>query len=87
MSPVLVTGGSGYLATHLIAELLEAGRPVRATVRSTSREAELAAQHARLGYLREKAALWDARERGDAEAEAEATRRVVGAVEGLGVLR
>ncbi|MBY8880149.1 NAD-dependent epimerase/dehydratase family protein [Actinacidiphila acidipaludis] len=43
MSPVLVTGGSGYLATHLIAELLKAGRPVRATVRSTAREAGLRA--------------------------------------------
>ncbi|MFD7153026.1 NAD-dependent epimerase/dehydratase family protein [Kribbella sp. NPDC059898] len=36
MSPVLVTGGSGYLATHLIAQLLRAGRDVRTTVRSTT---------------------------------------------------
>jgi dihydroflavonol-4-reductase len=43
MSPVLVTGGSGYLGTQLIAALLRAGRPVRATVRSTAREAELRA--------------------------------------------
>jgi nucleoside-diphosphate-sugar epimerase len=43
MSPVLVTGGSGYLATQLIAALLRAGRPVRATVRSTAREADLRA--------------------------------------------
>ncbi|MBY8880150.1 MerR family transcriptional regulator [Actinacidiphila acidipaludis] len=50
-------------------------------------EAELAAQHARLGYLREKASLWDARDRGDADAEAEAMRHVVAAVEKLGVLR
>ncbi len=34
MSPVLVTGGSGYLATRLIADLLLAGTDVRATVRS-----------------------------------------------------
>ncbi|SDI32501.1 NAD-dependent epimerase/dehydratase family protein [Nonomuraea jiangxiensis] len=43
MSPVLVTGGSGYLATHLIAALLRAGRPVRATVRSTAGETGLRA--------------------------------------------
>ncbi|GGS50701.1 MerR family transcriptional regulator [Streptomyces griseoviridis] len=40
-------------------------------------EEELAAQRARLDYLREKAAMWDARDRGDAVAEAEATRRVM----------
>ncbi len=34
MSPVLVTGGSGYLATRLIADLLSRGTQVRATVRS-----------------------------------------------------
>src|SRR5215470_602069 len=39
-------------------------------------EAEIAAQHARLGYLREKAAMWDARARGDADAEAEAVQRL-----------
>src|ERR1700729_1874440 len=38
-------------------------------------EAEIAAQHARLGYLREKAALWDARDRGDTAAEARAAQR------------
>ncbi len=35
MSRVLVTGGSGYLATRLIADLLRGGTGVRATVRST----------------------------------------------------
>lgn len=39
-------------------------------------EAEIAAQQARLGYLRVKAALWDARDRGDADAEAEASERL-----------
>ncbi|MFC4456142.1 NAD-dependent epimerase/dehydratase family protein [Deinococcus sonorensis] len=34
MSPVLVTGASGYLATRLIADLLLGGAEVRATVRS-----------------------------------------------------
>ncbi len=43
MSPVLVTGGSGYVETQLIAALLRAGRPVRATVHSTAREAGLRA--------------------------------------------
>ena len=38
MSPVLVTGGSGYLGTQLIAALLRDGRRVRATVRSLERE-------------------------------------------------
>ncbi len=33
-------------------------------------EAELVLQHARLDFLRHKAALWDARDRGDAAAEA-----------------
>ncbi|MFI5691233.1 NAD-dependent epimerase/dehydratase family protein [Kribbella sp. NPDC051586] len=40
---ILVTGGSGYLATHLIAQLLRDGQEVRTTVRSTSRSAELRA--------------------------------------------
>ena len=43
MSPVLVTGGSGYVGTQLIAALLRAGSPVRATVRSTAAEAEVRA--------------------------------------------
>lgn len=50
-------------------------------------EAEIAAQRSRLGYLREKAALWDARDRGDADAEAEVMRRLVAAVDRLKVLR
>ncbi len=43
MSPVLVTGGSGYVGTQLIAALLRAGSPVRATVRSTAAEADVRA--------------------------------------------
>ena len=44
-------------------------------------EAEIAAQHTRLDYLREKAALWDARARSDAAAEAEARQRVMDALD------
>ncbi|MFC6158265.1 NAD-dependent epimerase/dehydratase family protein [Kribbella jiaozuonensis] len=40
---ILVTGGSGYLATHLIARLLRNDHQVRTTVRSTTRNAELRA--------------------------------------------
>jgi MerR family copper efflux transcriptional regulator len=47
-------------------------------------EAEVVAQHARLGYLRAKAALWDARDRGDAAAEADAWGRAVAAPVGWG---
>jgi nucleoside-diphosphate-sugar epimerase len=43
MSPVLVTGGSGYLGTQLIAALVHDGREVRATVRSLESEGDLRA--------------------------------------------
>jgi DNA-binding transcriptional MerR regulator len=39
-------------------------------------QAEIAALHTRLDYLREKSALWDARAHGDAVAEAAAQHRV-----------
>src|SRR3984885_2771138 len=39
-------------------------------------KAEIATLHTHLDYLRAKAALWDAREHGDADAEAEANLRV-----------
>jgi MerR family transcriptional regulator, copper efflux regulator len=42
--------------------------------------AEIAALHTRLDYLREKAALWDARAHGDAAAEATAQQRVHAAI-------
>lgn len=50
-------------------------------------EGEIAALRARLEYLRVKAALWDARERGDEAAEAEATGRLPGVVGRLDVVR
>jgi dihydroflavonol-4-reductase len=43
MSPVLVTSGSGYVGTQLIAAVLRDGRRVRATVRSLEREADVRA--------------------------------------------
>lgn len=43
MSPVVVTGGSGYVGTQLIAALLRDGTPVRATVRSLDRESAVRA--------------------------------------------
>lgn len=39
MSTVLVTGGSGFVGSHIILQLLAAGRTVRTTVRSLQREA------------------------------------------------
>src|ERR1700742_4741849 len=58
------------------------GRAVAAEQRDLLRrhaqriEAEIAALHSRLDYLREKSALWDARANGDAAAEAAAQQRV-----------
>ena len=43
MSPVLVTGGSGYVGTQLIAALLRDGRQVRTTVRSLDSETDVRA--------------------------------------------
>ena len=50
-------------------------------------KAEIAKLHTHLDYLREKAAVWDARDRGDAAAEAQAWQRVRGAVERMEVAR
>lgn len=38
MSTVLVTGGSGFVGSHIILQLLNEGHAVRTTVRSLNRE-------------------------------------------------
>jgi nucleoside-diphosphate-sugar epimerase len=43
MSTVLVTGGSGFIGSHCILQLLAAGHKVRTTVRSLGREADVRA--------------------------------------------
>jgi nucleoside-diphosphate-sugar epimerase len=43
MSIVLVTGGSGFVGSHTIVQLLAAGHQVRTTVRSLAREADVRA--------------------------------------------
>ena len=43
MSTILVTGGSGFIGSHCILQLLAAGHPVRTTVRSLKREGEVRA--------------------------------------------
>ena len=43
MSTVLVTGGSGFIGSHSILQLLAAGHEVRTTVRSLKREADVRA--------------------------------------------
>ena len=55
MSKVLVTGGSGFVASHCILQLLAAGHDVKTTVRNLSREADVRAlvkeQGSRLGFV------------------------------------
>lgn len=41
MSTVLVTGGSGFIGSHCILQLLAAGHPVRTTVRNLQRESDV----------------------------------------------
>ena len=49
MNTVLVTGGSGFIGSHLIAQLLAAGHRVRATLRNLTREREVRAMLAQAG--------------------------------------
>lgn len=50
MSTVLVTGGSGFIGSHAILQLLAAGFKVRTTVRSLSRESDVRAMLKQGGY-------------------------------------
>lgn len=43
MSTILVTGGSGFIGSYCILQLLAAGHQVRATVRNLRREADVRA--------------------------------------------
>ena len=43
MSMVLVTGGSGFIGSHCILQLLAAGHTVRTTVRNLKREGDVRA--------------------------------------------
>lgn len=52
--PVLVTGGSGYIASFIIAQLLEAGHPVRATVRHADKAPQATAAIAKLTPLADR---------------------------------
>ena len=71
-----------YQANRGRASRSQDGRTVAAEQRDLLRrhalriEAEIAALHTRLDYLREKSSLWDARARDDAAAEATAQQRV-----------
>lgn len=56
-APVLVTGGSGFIAGHTIAALLAQGHRVRATARSASSDASIRSQLARIGAPEPGAAL------------------------------
>ena len=49
MTTVLVTGGSGFIASHCIQQLLAAGHTVRTTVRSLARELDVRAMVTRAG--------------------------------------
>jgi nucleoside-diphosphate-sugar epimerase len=49
MSTVLVTGGSGFIASHCLAQLLAAGHQVRTTVRKLTREADVRAMLSQAG--------------------------------------
>jgi DNA-binding transcriptional MerR regulator len=76
-----------YLANRRLGRSA-AGRQRDLLLRHAERiESDIEQLHVRLRYLREKAVLWDARDRGDADAEARAVDAVTDAVRGLGLTR
>jgi len=54
MSTILVTGGSGFIGSHCILQLLAAGHQVRTTVRSLKREADVRAMLGEGGAPRDR---------------------------------
>ena len=50
MAKVLVTGGSGFIGSHCILQLLDAGHEVRTTVRNVAREGDVRAMLAKGGW-------------------------------------
>ncbi|MDT5290389.1 MAG: hypothetical protein QOF88_5278, partial [Mycobacterium sp.] len=48
---VLVTGGSGFIGGHCIAELIQAGYRVHTTIRSSAREADVRTMVAACGVV------------------------------------
>ena len=50
MSTVLVTGGSGFIGSHTILQLLAAGHHVRTTVRKLKRETDVRALLKEAGF-------------------------------------
>jgi len=69
---VLVTGGSGFVATHCIDQLLRAGYSVRATIRSLTREADVRSMLKAAGAPRPEAVSFVAADLGADEGWAEA---------------
>lgn len=57
MTKVLLTGGSGFIAAHVLEQLLERGHSVVTTVRSDDKAAKIHAAHASLGKERLETAI------------------------------
>lgn len=74
---VLVTGGSGYIASHIVAQLLEAGFEVRATVRNPDDESKTAHLRALEGAARLELVAADLMKPGDFHGAVEGCQAVV----------